>query len=308
MAAEAHFELRVASSHADWVCSHLDGTASVAAAATGAAATAAAAARIVVVRSTDEFRQLARLLPAELGKPAFAVDIGSAFGHTTELLADELGESAVLGVDTGWRFVSASRKRCPSLRFERLDVLEDAPFLAQLVARTRASLPPAAPGPAAEQLWVWADISGIREIGALVRLLPLCTERLGAAVVVVKSERLSALAHAHLVAADAGGASFWERACREAAAGGQGGADAASQTARYPLKLPVRYTTIQPCAGGPPATVEICRFHNYAAAGCIRRQQNRCPLDHDACHWCGAKGHVARECEAWHGGDEPICA
>ena len=58
--------------------------------------------------------------------------------------------------------------------------------------------------------------------------------------------------------------------------------------ARYPLKLPCRYTE---------DGVEICRFHNYSQAGCIRGAQGRCLLDHSVCHWCGDRGHIALACE-----------
>ena len=88
---------------------------------------------------------------------------GSAYGHTTEILARELGsDEAVVGIDVGWKFVDESRKRCPQvrhtsflphvstykanessstpqLRFERLDVLEDQQFVIQLVDGCRAT-------------------------------------------------------------------------------------------------------------------------------------------------------------------------
>ena len=40
-------------------------------------------------------------------------------------------------------------------------------------------------------------------------------------------------------------------------------------TNRYPLKLPVRYAN---------DAIEICRFHNYSPAGCIRGKLPCCPL------------------------------
>ena len=60
-----------------------------------------------------------------------------------------------------------------------------------------------------------------------------------------------------------------------------------------PLELPVRRT-----ADG----IEICRFHNYSPAGCIRVSQGRCPLDHHVCHWCGEEGHAPLACDAQTGG------
>lgn len=98
-------------------------------------------ARIILVHSTEEYREQARSLPraADL-RPALAIDIGSAYGHTTEILARELGSNeAVVGIDVGWKFVDESRKRCPHLRFERLDVLEDQQFVIQLVNSYRAT-------------------------------------------------------------------------------------------------------------------------------------------------------------------------
>jgi hypothetical protein len=100
-------------------------------------------ARVILVRSTEEYREQARRLPREAAaaaRPALAIDIGSAYGHTTEILARELGSNeAVVGIDVGWKFVDESRKRCPQLRFERLDVLEDQQFVVQLVDGCRAT-------------------------------------------------------------------------------------------------------------------------------------------------------------------------
>ena len=39
------------------------------------------------------------------------------------------GASRVVGIDVGWAFVQASRKKFAGLRFERLDVLEDQQFV-----------------------------------------------------------------------------------------------------------------------------------------------------------------------------------
>ena len=44
-------------------------------------------------------------------------------------------------------------------------------------------------GQPAEGLWVFVDIGGVRELAALVRLIPYISARLGACVVVVKSKR-----------------------------------------------------------------------------------------------------------------------
>lgn len=483
-------------------------------------------ATVTVVRSTEEYRDRARCLPRELGRPALAIDIGSAYGHTTEILARQIGHDGVVGIDVGWKFVDQSRKRCPELRFERLDVLEDQKYVIQLVEscrsarnggdkpapaamltqptrhppkrtqnakvasssgtdkaavekftcslcdksyssgnyrsgvagakdalaqhvrdihsgesqdvhgpvtagdtsgtkksvlayvctvcleskpldaysknqrngnkskiqckncnaairatrreaamRERGLLPPSstpAPGSSnapepepqaqsqpedlvgklepepktdpcqascakqqstgvdtardesvpsvrnsasttpdgacSQDVWVFVDIGGVRELAALVRLLPFVVIELGASVVVVKSKRLCQTADEYLASLsdqvgqlseqpaglNSAGWTFWERvkaaADREGIIGRskerRGGAPI---SARYPLKLPVRYTA---------TGVEICRFHNYSQAGCIRGAQGHCSLDHSVCHWCGEEGHVALACEA----------
>lgn len=43
--------------------------------------------------------------------------------------------------------------------------------------------------------------------------------------------------------------------------------------------------------------IPICRFHNYHKDGCKRfKNGNECELDHEYCHWCRIKGHIASDC------------
>ena len=63
--------------------------------------------------------------------------------------------------------------------------------------------------------------------------------------------------------------------------------------ARYPLRYPKKVFV---SSSGDGAEVEICRFHNYAEAGCLRLKQGTCALNHTACHWCGKEGHKASAC------------
>ena len=59
----------------------------------------------------------------------------------------------------------------------------------------------------------------------------------------------------------------------------------------HPLQAPLVVSPIDD-------TTPICRFHNYAGNGCKRynKEENACPLDHEYCHWCRRKGHLARNC------------
>ncbi|EED94104.1 predicted protein [Thalassiosira pseudonana CCMP1335] len=61
----------------------------------------------------------------------------------------------------------------------------------------------------------------------------------------------------------------------------------------HPLKAPL---VLSPKDDQTP----ICRFHNYGKHGCKRISNNneneKCPFDHEHCHWCRNVGHVALSC------------
>ena len=40
----------------------------------------------------------------------------------------------------------------------------------------------------------------------------------------------------------------------------------------------------------------ICRYHNYHKNGCYHHLEGKCPYDHNYCHWCLQKGHIAMQC------------
>jgi hypothetical protein len=62
----------------------------------------------------------------------------------------------------------------------------------------------------------------------------------------------------------------------------------------HPLRAPIRYTD---------AGVPICRFHNYRIVtsswkGPPCKDGDACACDHEHCHLCGVKGHIALECDS----------
>ncbi len=66
------------------------------------------------------------------------------------------------------------------------------------------------------------------------------------------------------------------------------------QRFKHPLKAP---KVVSPVDGITP----ICRYHNYHKDGCKLHNDRetlgrKCLLDHDYCHSCMKKGHVARNC------------
>ena len=75
--------------------------------------------RVILVRETSHFRRLAETVPKTLTKtpadtltdadghaPRLVLDIGSAYGHATEILATALEDpSRVIGIDVGRHFI-----------------------------------------------------------------------------------------------------------------------------------------------------------------------------------------------------------
>ena len=109
---------------------------------------------VLLSHSTETFRRLARSVPSP---GEYTVDVGSAHGDATALMARAAGPDRVLGLDVAHRFVAAARAKHPGLAFERLDALEDPAFLAQRLAGA---------------VNVFVDVGGVRAAEALVRLLP----------------------------------------------------------------------------------------------------------------------------------------
>ena len=288
--------------------------------------------KVLVCRSTKAYRRLALCVPRPGER---TVDIGSAYGDATALMAEAAGEDAVLGIDVSKHFVDQSSAARPGLRFERLDALEDPALLAREIEGS---------------VNVFVDIGGVRAAEALVRLLPAVAKSAAPSFIVVKCEALhDAMADAEVpfeglrgattitrftvperersnggangvddcdtdcgssdsrwrdaVAVTASSASpvFWRKTCEREVGNvrarsafkrahvARSARPASDLFARYPLKYPPRFVR---------GDVEICRFHNYSADGCIRREKfGMCMFDHEHCHWCGEHGHRAWECE-----------
>lgn len=132
---------------------------------------------------------------------------------------------------------------------------------------------------------------------ALIRLLSRVTTLLNPKTIVIKSEALCILAGVQIGIQPK---SWWLDLCakerenieRRSSSTYWKSVDTCGSPAngaifkRYPLKYPTRVDI---------NNIEICRFHNYSAVGCLRGRENpiRCLLNHFNCHWFGEGGHVA---------------
>ena len=135
-----------------------------------------ASARVLLVASTEAFRRLARLVPRPGER---VVDVGSAYGDATALMARATGDaSTVLGLDVAQQFVDAATRNHPDVRFARVDALEDPAHFARHLRGARC---------------VFVDVGGVRPAEALVRLLPAVAKAAGGTLraIVVKSEALA---------------------------------------------------------------------------------------------------------------------
>ena len=57
----------------------------------------------------------------------------------------------------------------------------------------------------------------------------------------------------------------------------------------HPQKAPLKLCPID-------QKTPICRYHNYHKNGCYHHLEGKCPYDHNHCHWCLQKGHIALQC------------
>jgi hypothetical protein len=72
---------------------------------------------------------------------------------------------------------------------------------------------------------------------------------------------------------------------------------------KHPLQAPKRYRPLNIMNTYNDNNINgekvlICRYHNYHVHGCKRFQDLAvgCPYDHECCHWCLQKGHIALFC------------
>lgn len=276
---------------------------------------------------TRLFRKLARSVPQQ---GEVAVEIGCSFGKCTNVLGKVVGASAVVAVDISKVAVTAAQTSYPHLaaRFRVVDVLRTPHIVEDMVKDARevvgASCSPSKPASSrtlqprvcvvkseALHTFMWSRSPGPDAHGCWS--LPLGTagwaelQRLATAAITSRRERATNTKRPPSGACggireDGGsttGAGSGAGSGASAGAGSVAGGTSKRRRLMHPLKAPLRKTK---------RGVPICRYHNYdQRRGCLKYRrkteaageapESTCPLDHDHCHACGAKGHVAYECE-----------
>ncbi|CAE8735585.1 unnamed protein product [Polarella glacialis] len=139
---------------------------------------------VVICFTTAEYRQLAK---TQLSIGDAAIDVGSCYGHTTELLRLRTGGRA-LGLDIGAKNVFKARKSFPEAVFQVYDVLEGGlpscplPCVDQEVAQ-------AAGRPGARKA-AFIDVGGERASDAVLKAILWAQDVFQPDVICVKSQYL----------------------------------------------------------------------------------------------------------------------
>lgn len=137
---------------------------------------------------------------------------------------------------------------------------------------------------------VLIDIGGNRELDGITRMIDWVQNILikPPRVVIVKSKELTKQLHANSNGLIENGQSWLMTYLQRNNLSNRSAAKPPSFS--HPLQAPL-VPSPRDCK------TPICRFHNYHVDGCKRHKNgNECELDHEYCHWCKQKGHVAREC------------
>jgi hypothetical protein len=237
----------------------------------------------IVVPSTYLFRKFASQIPST----AFVVEIGCANGFCTAKILQRVQINHFVGIDISPQFIRECQAKFPDGYFEMINVLMEWARTQELIEEKFREFDSQAT--MSDSLHLYVDIGGNREVESLLALLQIIQDRLLPASLVVKSKELFAFGGKHGLDTE----TAWNQL--------QSLAQSALIQRRHkpkkyhPLRMPQRYNS---------EGTAICRFHNYdAKRGCLlfsdlNNHGKHCHLDHEHCHSCLGKGHVAWECPA----------
>jgi len=230
---------------------------------------------------TESYRKLSR---SQLVKTDVCIDVGCSYGKATDIMSQHCDN--IIGMDISREAIDSCRRDYPHIRFEVMDCLEYPEHLRSIATGVTK---------------VFIDIGGNRERNALIRLITFVQQTLRPDVIVVKSEALVRAATAHMRHCEAELSSedvipagdAWWRTLQEATVAEMNskleerGQEKGKRFPLYALKYPKK---------NAPNGKEICRFHNYGE--CPTREKRPCERDHEVCHYCLEKGHIAQQCTA----------
>lgn len=234
---------------------------------------------IVVTAETTSYRNMAS---SQLTKDDLVLEIGCSTGEASAIMVQYC--KSWVGLDTSEEMVRRCNQRISQVEMKnnntdfaafQVDALADPNLAEQLVLQ---GLNGASPNK------IYIDIGGNRDCDGVWRMLAWAMSMCPILVVIKSREFFTQLNDEGVTtsAATMSGAEWMDtklqrlnRHCK--------------MIPSHPLQAPLRHVVEEK---------PICRYHNYHKDGCkrYRNANNPCPLDHDHCHWCLEKGHVARHC------------
>ena len=130
----------------------------------------------IITAETDVFRKMARVLPTP---DDVVMEVGSAAGACTAILARSCGGGNVIGIDISMHEVTHARLEHPDLRFECVDVLDEPEKLRELSHGVSI---------------LFVDIGGIRQLIDLMRIMYAIRAVVSPKMLVIKNRELWTLA------------------------------------------------------------------------------------------------------------------
>jgi len=269
------------------------------------ASTDGGAVPILVTPDTDTFRILAcsQLVALQKQHGTNVLEIGSSTGEMSQLLWKSSFVKHWMGWDTGADMVQQVQRRLKQQKVSnnntpkqkrschKVDPLKDPDRAASLV-REQFQMPESQQGNDQQSLTIFVDIGGDRQMHAVILLLQWILDSFSSTVltqIIVKSETLYQALRDEAndddsdVVFDSHSAWFSRQrriALRET-------------MPKHPLQAARRFVITQ-----NETKTTICRYHNYHTEGCAKHLDGgTCPYDHNHCHLCLQKGHVARACD-----------
>ena len=233
---------------------------------------------VLVTQDTARYRLLAA---SQVSPTDHVLELGCSTGETSVILW-RYAKSWV-GYDTGAIMIATVQERLATLRNTTAAATADA-YCIELNALTdsargiQESCRFHADGPTT----VFIDIGGNRQETAVLRMLQWILDSFGSVhTVIIKSLEVYRAIRDDCNAAttsDFNGDAWFRHRLQAAVAADQ---------PKHPLQAA---KILSPADGRTP----ICRYYNYYPAGCAKG--DNCPFDHEFCHSCLVKGHVARRC------------
>ena len=232
---------------------------------------------IVVTAETTSYRNMAS---SQLTKDDVVLEIGCSTGEASAIMVQYC--KSWVGLDTSEEMVRRCNQRISQVEYKssntyctafQVDALADPNLAEQLVLQGLNGTSPNK---------IFIDIGGNRDCEGVWRMLAWAMSMMPILVVIKSREFFTQVKDEGVTTSTINGAEWMDSKLQQLNRH-------LKMMPSHPLQAPLRHVVEEK---------PICRYHNYHKDGCkrYRNESKPCPLDHDHCHWCLEKGHVARHC------------